>query len=399
MPRPRTGTLTQRGPALWRLQVTPNVLAGPGAEPGAKRRLSRTFRGTKAEALAALQRLIVEAGCDLHGGSTATVAVLLDQFMATACLAPTTRADWQCVVDNQLLPALGQVPLWRLTSRDCDALYTALKDAGLGASRVRCAHVVLHRAFAQAVRWGWLARNPVSDATRPPVPRASINPPDAAAVRCLLAAAEEYAPIMACWLWLATATGARRGEICGLRWRDVDFTQRSVRIERSVSATSATGVFVKTTKTTGVRRVSITAQAVEALRSQHRRAERDAVQKRRVVHPDDFVFTNDPTAAKPWRPELATRRWERLRVKAGLPHVRLHDLRHFVATELLTEGIDVRTVANRLGHARTSTTMDIYWAFVPARDRDAADHLEAVLNNQVADVAAPAPSSERMPSD
>jgi len=52
---------------------------------------------------------------------------------------------------------------------------------------------------------------------------------------------------------------------------------------------------------------------------------------------------------------------------------------HFVATELLTEGIDVRTVANRLGHARTSTTMDIYWAFVPARDRDAADHLEAVL--------------------
>lgn len=65
--------------------------------------------------------------------------------------------------------------------------------------------------------------------------------------------------------------------------------------------------------------------------------------------------------------------------QAGLTHVRLHDLRHFVATELLTEGIDVRTVANRLGHARTSTTMDIYWAFVPARDRDAADHLEAIL--------------------
>jgi integrase len=60
-------------------------------------------------------------------------------------------------------------------------------------------------------------------------------------------------------------------------------------------------------------------------------------------------------------------------------NVRLHDLRHFVATELLTQGIDVRTVANRLGHARTSTTMDIYWAFVPARDRDAADHLESIL--------------------
>ena len=117
MPRPRTGTLTQRGPALWRLQVTPNAAVGPGAEPGAKR-LSRTFRGTRSEALAALQRLVVEAGCDLHGGSSATVAVLLDQFMATAHLAPTTRADWQCVVDNQLVPALGDIPLWRLTARD-----------------------------------------------------------------------------------------------------------------------------------------------------------------------------------------------------------------------------------------------------------------------------------------
>lgn len=74
-----------------------------------------------------------------------------------------------------------------------------------------------------------------------------------------------------------------------------------------------------------------------------------------------------------------TRRWERLCAKAGLPHVRIHDLRHFVATELLSAGIDARTVANRLGHARTSTTLDIYWAWVPARDRDAAAHLEGII--------------------
>lgn len=59
--------------------------------------------------------------------------------------------------------------------------------------------------------------------------------------------------------------------------------------------------------------------------------------------------------------------------------MRIHDLRHFVATELLSAGIDVRTVANRLGHARTSTTLDIYWAWVPARDRDAAAHLAFLL--------------------
>ena len=154
--------------------------------------------------------------------------------MATASLAPTTRADWQCVIDNQLIPALGDTPLWQLTARDCDALYTALRAAGLGPSRVRCAHVVLHRAVAQAVRWGWLARNPVSDATRPDVPRSTIRPPGAADVRALIAHAAAHDPTMACWLWVATATGARRGEICGLRWSDIDFDQRSVRIERSV---------------------------------------------------------------------------------------------------------------------------------------------------------------------
>lgn len=154
--------------------------------------------------------------------------------------------------------------MWRLTARDCDALCTALKAAGLGPSRVRCAHVVLHRAVTQAVRWGWLARSPVSYATRPDVPRSTIRPPDASDVRALITHAAAHDPGMACWLYMATATGARRGEICGLRWADIDFDQRSVCIERSVSATRA-GVFVKPTKTGGVRRVSITAQAVEAL--------------------------------------------------------------------------------------------------------------------------------------
>jgi integrase len=379
MPRPRTGTLTQRGPALWRLQVTPNTDPGTGAIPGAKPRLSRTFRGTKPEARAALQRLIVEAGCDLYGGSTATVAELLAQFMATASLAPTTRADWESVVANQLNPALGDIPLWQLTARACDALYATLKAQGLGPSRVRCTHVVLHRAVAQAVRWGWLPRNPVSDASRPDVPRTNISPPDAKTVRLLLAHTAAHDPATACWLHIAVATGARRGEVCGLRWADIDFAGRSLRIERSVSATHASGVHIKPTKTGGVRRVSITAQAVDALHDHHERAEQAAAAHRRIVDPADFVFTNDPGAIRPWRPELLSRRWERLRAKAGVRNVRLHDLRHFVATELLTQGIDVRTVANRLGHARTSTTMDIYWAFVPARDRDAADHLEAIL--------------------
>lgn len=129
--------------------------------------------------------------------------------------------------------------------------------------------------------------------------------------------------------------------------------------------------------------VSLTTQAVAALREHLRTNDlaRDG---------DAFVFSSDADGARPWRPDLVTRRWERLRKKAHVAErIRIHDLRHFVATELLGAGIDARTVANRLGHARTSTTLDIYWAWVPARDRDAAAHLGGLLGVDPSDGARP----------
>jgi integrase len=167
--------------------------------------------------------------------------------------------------------------------------------------------------------------------------------------------------------------------VCALRWSDVDLEAATVRIARSVSATKSAGVAIRPTKTGSVRLVSLTAPAVEALARHRTRTEKAAASIGRRVDPDDQIFASDPEGRRPWRPELATRRWERLRARSGLGHMRIHDLRRFVATQLLTAGIDVRTVANRLGHARTSTTLDIYWAWVPARDRDAARHIEAIL--------------------
>jgi integrase len=89
------------------------------------------------------------------------------------------------------------------------------------------------------------------------------------------------------------------------------------------------------------------------------------------------VRRGDPT----WRPDGATRRWERLREKAGLDDVRLHDLRHFVATQLLGAAVDPRTVAGRLGHANPAVTMAVYGHFLPEKDRDAADFLDGLLDN------------------
>jgi integrase len=173
-----------------------------------------------------------------------------------------------------------------------------------------------------------------------------------------------------------------------LRWSDIDFAAPSVRIERALAAARGAGVYVKTTKTGGVRHVSITALARDVLAARLEQAQLSAAANGTPQPlPSDFIFSTARSGALPMRPEFLTRRWHRLRATANSPAVRLHELRHCVATELLTAGFDVRTVANRLGHARTSTTMDIYWAFVPARDRDAADHLDAILTAGPAELA------------
>ena len=147
---PRTGTLTERTAGVWRLQAT----SDPDAVTGETRRISRAFRGTKSEATSALQRFVTECGAGLQAGSVVTVAVLLEQFMTTATVAPTTRQDWQNVVNRHLLPEVDHIALHQLTARDCDHLHRRMALAGLGPSRVRNAHVILHRAVAQAVRWG-----------------------------------------------------------------------------------------------------------------------------------------------------------------------------------------------------------------------------------------------------
>lgn len=191
--------MTERMPGVWRLQVT----SEPDVVTGGTRRLSRTVRGSSADARRALQRLVTEAGDGLQGGADLTVATLLGQFLATATLAPTTRQDWTSLIERHLIPGVGDIALWRLSARDCDLLYHRMALSGLGASRVRNAHAVLHRACAQAVRWGWITRNPVADATRPEVPRTTVTPPDAAQLRSLLSLARAGDPVFGCWLDVA----------------------------------------------------------------------------------------------------------------------------------------------------------------------------------------------------
>jgi integrase len=180
-------------------------------------------------------------------------------------------------------------------------------------------------------------------------------------------------------LRLAATTGARRGELCGLQWHDVDLEHGAVTIHRSVSTTTTEAHHVNAGKTgnKGHRVVGLGAATIAALQA-HRAHQREHLLATGSPRSVPWVFTHD--GVNPWRTDYLTREFIRLRRRIGIDNIRLHDLRHFVATELLGSGVDIRTVSGRLGHARASTTLDKYAAFLPARDREAADIMEGRLS-------------------
>ncbi|MGZ8726876.1 MAG: tyrosine-type recombinase/integrase [Aeromicrobium sp.] len=136
------------------------------------------------------------------------------------------------------------------------------------------------------------------------------------------------------------------------------------------------------TKSRRCRHIALDAVTITALGEHERRVRGRASQAGVRLWPGAFVFSHHPTGQRPWRPDSASRALRALRAEVGLDTLRLHDLRHFVATRLLTSGIDVRTVSGRLGHSTTSTTLNVYAAFVPDADRRAADVMGRLVTGQ-----------------
>ena len=310
-----------------------------------------------------------------------TIAELFDAWLAHADgrLEVATMVGYRSVV-RQLVPLVGARDVRQLTAADLDRLYGHLLAGGRSSRTVHRHHRVLHAALRQAVRWEWLSSNPADSSTPPPLRRRRIRPPEAADVRRLIDAAERSkTPDLAIALRILVATGMRRGELCGLRWREVDLDAGALRIEGSV-VHGEVGIIEKDTKTGDARRLSLDAGTVAVLRCHREVSETRASDAGCALVPEAFVLSDAPDGRRPWRPNRLTQSFARLRSPLGLEGVRLHDLRHFQATVLIAAGVDVRTVAGRLGHADPSTTLRIYAAFMEPADRAAARVVEATLD-------------------
>lgn len=376
------GSMRQRGKESWQLRVH----AGRDPITGRKQYIARTFRGTKREAAKALSALVVEAErLTPQAAKKGTVEDLLREWLqlASASFSPKTISTTRQYMATAIVPGIGAIPAAKLTAVDLDRFYDQLLNRGAGhgpytPASIRRVHGIVRRALGQGVRWGWISHNPAIDASPPRVRPKEPTPPTPEQLVLLFSLSEEADPALAAFILLAASTGARRGELLALRWKDIDADRGILTIDRGIVL--ADGKLIEhQTKTHQGRTVTLDPNTIDVLTSHRHRAEQAAQVIGSEITHQSFVFSHEADGSAPWRPDSTSRAFRKLCDQAGVSGVRLHDLRHYVATRLLASGIDVRTVAGRLGHRSPSTTLNVYAHFVPEADRKAASTLAGIF--------------------
>jgi integrase len=364
------------------------VYAGRDPITGRKRQKSVSV-ASRAEAKQAEARLITEVGAGQHrGSSNRTVAELVERWLewrqSVRPISPTTVATYRGYIDRAIRPTLGKLQLSRLDAATLDAFYAHLRKQGgkggrpMAASSVHQVHAILSGALNRAVVWGWVAHNPARLATPPSIERTDLQPPAVEDAARLLAVALAEDPELGLFLRLAVVLGARRGELCALRWSDVDLDRGEVLIAGGIVRVPGESLVDKATKTHAKRRVALGADTVELLRAHRLAQAKNALAFGTTLAPDAYVFSHVSDGSTPTNPDGMTHRFRRLARRLGV-RCRLHDLRHFMVTQLVAGGVDWRTVAGRAGHADGHMTLSTYAHFQQAQDRQAAEFMDRLL--------------------
>jgi integrase len=345
-----------------------------GRDPGTgKQRVLTGTAKTERAAHRLLHEMVNQSRDPAERASDATLAAVIEQWLATGGPAgEATRQVYAGYTRLHILPALGAVPLRKLRVADLDRWYATLRDKGLSPASIRKAHTIVRAALAQAVRWGWVSTNVAALARPPLVPKAVVATPTPTAVRRILAAAREHDPELAVYLRVAAVTGARPGEVCGLRWADVDVDERELFIRRRILEVRPQPKVQDLTKTGKTRRIPLDATTIDALVQLRHEREHLADTVRTTLASDAYVFSDTIDGSGFWRPDSTSRRFRKLRDDHGLDHVTLYSLRHQAATTMIDNGVDARTVSERLGNS-VATVLGTYTRARTAADRNAAD--------------------------
>ncbi|WP_344416199.1 tyrosine-type recombinase/integrase [Amycolatopsis minnesotensis] len=333
----------------------------------------------------------------------------MDEWLRTADIESITRHGYVGYIERSIRPALGKIAVSKLTARMLETFYDELrrcrvrcdgrpfvehnadnehdcveleckphKCKAMASSTVRQIHSIISGVLNAAVRWEWISSKHARIAQRPKQTPPHPDPPSPAEAARLMEKAFALDEDWGTLVWLVMTTGIRRGEVCALRWSRVDLDEGIVEIRRSYTTLRGVGA-EKDTKTHQMRRTALDTEAVVLLREHLARCQQRYADLGVEWNADSYVFPgtrgNDPSV--PYPPDAVSSRYKKMAKRLGI-ETHIHALRHDSTTELLTAGIDLRTVAGRLGHGGGgATTLRVYAAWVAAADRKAAELLGA----------------------
>ena len=424
--RRQRGSIRQRGGSF-----LVEVYAGRDPLTGRKLYL-RESTTDESEVDKILTRLLSQVDEQKYPKTRATFRVAMDKWLRTHEVEETTRESYVEYARVHLYPAFGDVPVGRVTAEVLEEFYAELRRcrvrcdgrpfvehridgphecrtvkhkrppgrppaAGypphdcaekgcrviecrehecqpLTGSTVRRIHFAIRGVLGAAVRWGWISSNAAVVARKPRAPAPQPEPPTVAQAARIIDAAWEQDDDWGTLVWLVMVTGVRRAELLALRWSHVDLDAGVLTVRRNYVRVNRRSID-KDTKTHQMRRLAIDPATVEVL-TEHYDRYRERCRLADVPPIDGaYLFSYRPLHDVPCNPSGVTHRYSRMCAKLGIDS-HLHALRHYSATELLTAGVDLRTVAGRLGHGGGgATTLRVYAAWVGESDRRAAEML------------------------
>ena len=374
------GTIRKRSDGRWEARII------IGHKNDGSPMYKSAFTKTQKSALKQLHQLIdLYRDVDLTEDSRMTLGEWLDKWLDEYMIftvRESTLDSYRCLTENQVKRFIGEKQLSSLTTAELQKFYIKIKNEGrvkpnrdgsyeLADSMVRKIHMMLHEALDTAVSERLIAKNPTIGTTIPKnnYPEKLVLGDEQLETFLEAIKHEEY---WCDFFYVEVMTGLRRGEICGLKWSDIDFEDKKLRIERSVAVKKGGGVSIGETKTqTGTRNIFMPPSVAQVL------------QKRKQTAITEWVFPAFLNPEQPIHPAAAYRKLKVILKHAELPMLRFHDLRHTFATHAMKGGVDAKTLSGILGHTNASFTLDTYTHVTSDMQKSASAVVGNMLNNMM----------------
>lgn len=334
---------------------------------------------TKKEATA----YMAEAQVDLNKGTYIEPSkVLYKDFMQKyfsikkRSLGIQTIDVYQVHLKNYIIPSIGGIPLSNLKTDDIDKFISDMIDKGYAPATIKKAINIIKNSLEHAIDIELLNKNVAKKATLPQEIKTEMKIWNEAEVNKFLKVAKDSEYY--CFFYIAIMTAMRKGEILGLRWKDIDFKKKQLTVKQVLSQDAKSFISGAKTKASN-RTIDLSNSTLEVLKAQKAKIEQQKSILGNGYNSDHDLVIATQIGTPVDSSNLRKRIFSPLIEKADVPKIRIHDLRHTSASLLFNKGVNIKVISERLGHSSISITLQTYSHILPTMQRDAADILDDMI--------------------